>query len=179
MLACGGDKMIKTERLMIRRVESDDWRDIQNIWLDESSSQYAQYDNIKELDDKSVSDRIAVWAKEAKANDHIFFAICLDKDIIGYISLNRSEASYEIGYCFHSNFHGKGYAKESILAVIPFLKSIGVSRVTAGTAINNIPSIRLLSSLGFKQIGTEKVSFYKDSNGNDIFFDGGVFELEL
>lgn len=93
--------------------------------------------------------------------------------------MNRSEDSYEIGYCFHSKYHGKGYAKESISAVLPFLKSIGVSRVTAGTAINNIPSIRLLNSLGFKQIGTEKVSFYKDSNGNDIFFDGGVFELKL
>ena len=25
----------------------------------------------------------------------------------------------------------------------------------------------------------EKMSFYKDANGNDIVFDGGVFELNL
>ena len=49
--------------------------------------------------------------------------------------------------------------------------------ITAGTAINNKPSVSLLKALGFKQVGTEKVSFYKDSEGNDIVFDGGIFEL--
>ena len=34
-------------------------------------------------------------------------------------------------------------------------------------------------SLGFKLIGKEKVSFHKDADGNDIVFDGGVFELNL
>ena len=33
-------------------------------------------------------------------------------------------------------------------------------------------------SLGFKLIGKEKVSFYKDAAGNDIVFDGGIFEME-
>lgn len=28
-------------------------------------------------------------------------------------------------------------------------------------------------------IEMEKVSFYKDADGNDIVFDGGVFELML
>ena len=37
--------------------------------------------------------------------------------------------------------------------------------------------VPLLNSLGFKQIGEEKVSFYKDEDGNDIYFDGGLFEL--
>ena len=32
-------------------------------------------------------------------------------------------------------------------------------------------------SLGFNQAGTEKVSFYKDDDGNNIIFDGGVYEL--
>ena len=33
-------------------------------------------------------------------------------------------------------------------------------------------------SLGFKLIGKEKVSFYKDAAGNDIVFDGGIFMLD-
>ena len=47
----------------------------------------------------------------------------------------------------------------------------------AGTAINNGPSAALLKSLGFRQTGTETISFYKDDKGNDIVFDGGIFEL--
>ena len=55
--------------------------------------------------------------------------------------------------------------------------SIGITKITAGTAINNTPSVSLLKSVGFELIGTEKVSFYKDAQGNDIVFEGGIFEL--
>ena len=71
------------------------------------------------------------------------------------------------------------YAKESHLALINYMRELGIKRLTAGTAINNIPSVALLKSLGFELIETEKVSFYKDADGNDIVFDGGVFELNL
>ena len=52
-------------------------------------------------------------------------------------------------------------------------------RQQTGTALNNTPSVALLKSLGFELIETEKVSFYKDADGNDVVFDGGVFELLL
>ncbi len=45
--------------------------------------------------------------------------------------------------------------------------------------MNNTPSVRLLASLGFRQTGTEKVSFCKDVEGNDITFEGGNYELPL
>ena len=59
------------------------------------------------------------------------------------------------------------------------MKDRGAVTITAGTALNNTPSVRLLTSLGFRQIGTETVSFYKDSAGNDITFEGGNYELLL
>ena len=45
--------------------------------------------------------------------------------------------------------------------------------------MKNTPSVRLLENTGFTLTETEKVSFYKDENGNDLVFDGGVFELKL
>ena len=53
------------------------------------------------------------------------------------------------------------------------------ARATAGTALDNRPSVALLSSLGFTQTATESVSFYQDSAGNPIVFTGGVFEKPL
>ena len=41
-----------------------------------------------------------------------------------------------------------------------------------------MPSVSLLHALGFRQTGTEAVSFYQDADGNDIVFDGGIFELD-
>lgn len=171
--------MIKTDRLSIRRVRNNDWKDIQAIWADAAESVYAQYDRPNDLDDQSVSRRIAKWASFADNDEHIFLAVCLQDAVIGYVVFNKRENGYEIGYCFHSNYHGKGYARESISAILDVMRDKGAVNITAGTALNNTPSVRLLASLGFKQTGTEEVSFYKDAEGNDITFEGGIYELLL
>ena len=171
--------MIQTERLSIRRVCADDWLAIQAIWADEAKSVYAQYDKPNDLDDRSVSRRIEKWASYKESDEHIFFAVCLQETVIGYVALNIRENGYEMGYCFHSDYHGKGYARESISAILDMMKHRGAVRVTAGTALGNTPSVRLLISLGFRQTGTEEVSFYKDEEGNAVYFEGGIFERLL
>ena len=171
--------MIQTERLSIRRVAAGDWKAIQAIWEDEAKSEYARYDKPNDTGDEAVSRRIARWASFADSGEHMFFAVCLEDNVIGYVALNRREDGYELGYCFHSAWHGKGYARESVSAILRFMKEWGVRRIEAGTALNNRPSVRLLRALGFRQTGTEQVSFYQDAKGNDIVFEGGVFELNL
>ena len=172
-------KIIKTERLTIRPIVADDWKSIQEIWLNFNGSSLAQYDKPHITDDEDVRARIAKWAGANSGTEHMFFAICLGDTVIGYSAFNIRENGHEIGYCFHSAYHGKRYAKESHLALIDHMRDLGIKRLTAGTAIHNTPSVSLLKSLGFELIETEKVSFYKDADGNDIIFDGGVFELML
>ncbi len=171
--------LLKTERLHIRRIECGDWENIRNIWLDFEKSAYARYDVPHNTDSGDVRERVARWAKTREGNEHIFLSVCLGDTVIGYLDAHNTGCGYEIGYCFHSCYHGKGYAKESITALIGYMREIGETRLTAGTALANRPSVRLLTSLGFKQVATEKVSFYKDENGNDIIFDGGMFELKI
>lgn len=171
--------ILKTERLVIRHITEKDWKSIKMIWENFNTSEFVQYDIPHNTEDEDVRVRIAKWADANCSLAHMFFAVCLKDTVIGYVACNKREDGYEIGYCFHSDYHGKGYAKESCLAIFDYLWKIGVRKVTAGTAINNIPSVSLLKSLGFAQVGTEKVSFYKDSKGNDMVFDGGVFELTI
>lgn len=171
--------LIKTERLQIRYITESDWQSVKEIWEDFNLSEYAQYDMPNNTDDAEVRARISGWAKASIDMEHMFFAVCLRDKLIGYIVFNIRENGYEIGYCFHSAYHGKGYAKESHKALIAYFRSLGITRFTAGTALNNLPSVNLLYSLGFRLIGEEKVSFYQDEDGNDIVFDGGIFELIL
>ena len=168
--------LLKTERLTVRHIISEDWKSIQDIWVNFNSSEYAQYDTPHSLNDADVQPRIAKWAAANAGTEHMFFAVCLKKTVIGYVAFNIRESGYEIGYCFHSAYHSKGYAKESLLALFDYMKTLGITKFSAGTALNNKPSVRLLTSLGFKLVAQEKVSFYKDAKGNDIVFDGGIFE---
>jgi len=171
--------LIKTERLTIRPIVADDWKNIKEIWVDFNASSLSKYDMPHNTDDENVRTRISRWAEANKGTDHMFFAICLEDTVIGYSAFNIRESGHEIGYCFHSAYHGKGYAKESHLALLDHMRTLGIKRLTAGTALNNTPSVALLKALGFVLIETEKVSFYQDADGNDIVFVGGVFELML
>ena len=169
--------MIKTDRLEIRTVSIDDWKAIQAIWLDQSKSYFAPYIKPKSLDNQSVFYEIKKWSSYTDNSKHHYYVICCNKVIIGYVALHRREDIFEIGYCFHSDYQGKGYAKESISALLDYMKGLGASRIMAQTALKNIPSVKLLLALGFIQTNTKKVSFYQDEKGKDIVFDDGVFEL--
>ena len=171
--------LLKTERLIIRHIEPNDWKSIKEIWTDFNNSPFSQYDMPHNTDNEDVKKRISKWANASSGFEHIFFAVCLDNVVIGFFSFNIRKDSHEIGYCFHSKYQGKGYAKESLEALIKYLTEIGIKKFSAGTAINNIPSVSLLKSLDFILTGTEKISFYKDEQGNDIVFDGGIFELNI
>ncbi len=169
--------ILKTDRLTVRHIVADDWESIKGIWMDFNATALSQYDKPHNTDDEDVRTRIGKWAEANNGIEHMFFAICLGDTVIGYSAFNIRGDGYEIGYCFHSAYHGKGYAKESHKALLDYLRTMGITKFTAGTAINNTPSVSFLRSLGFALIDTEKVSFYKDSDGNDIVFDGGIFEL--
>jgi len=171
--------MLKTKRLFIRPVATDDWRSMKAIWEDFNASPFSRYDQPHPADDEDVQKRIERWAKATGGKEHMFFAVCLASAVIGYVAFNIRQEGYEIGYCFHSAYHKKGYAKESMLALFDYMRSLGVKKLSAGTALKNTPSVSLLKSLGFDLVETEKVSFYKDDLGNDIVFEGGVFELNL
>lgn len=108
----------------------------------------------------------------------MFFSVCLGEEMIGYADFHKTADGYELGYCFDSAYHGQGYANESLSALMDQLSDGRRTRFTAGTALKNVPSVRLLESLGFEKVGEEQVSFYKDKNGGNIYFTGGIFARE-
>ena len=103
--------ILKTERLTIRPIVADDWKSIQQIWMDFNKSDFAQYDTPHITDDQDVRTRISKWADANNGTEHLFFAICLDDTVIGYSAFNIRENGYEVGYCFHSAYHG-GFVQE-------------------------------------------------------------------
>ncbi|RKI41075.1 N-acetyltransferase [bacterium D16-51] len=170
--------VLKTQRLEIRYIESDDWKNLIEIWKDFNQSEYSKYDIPHSLDEAEVREKTKRWAEVSPCKEHMFFAVCHQEEMIGYIDFHKDNDGYECGYCFHGKFHGMGYAKESMRALLEWLSRDGSKQFAAGTALNNLPSVRLLDSLGFRKIREEKVSFYKDGNGEDIYFNGGVFVME-
>lgn len=171
---------LRTDRLLIRPIEASDWHAVRDIWAALAPLPVARYDRPHNTDPEDVRVRISRWADFTRhSTEHMFFAVCLHSTVIGYFAFNQREAGHEIGYSFHPAHHGRGYAREALSALLPRLQELGFTRFCAGTALNNKPSVHLLTDLGFRLVGTEQVSFYKDAEGRDIVFEGGLFELFL
>ena len=165
---------MKTQRLTIRDVRPDDWKSIQEMWIIQACSPYAQYIYPKPLDDQQVYQMVKRWAEVQNPEDKRCVVVCLTGKIIGYVTFKRKECDYEIGYCFHLDFQGKGYAKESLSAILNEMNKRNISSVLAQTALKNTPSVMLLRSLGFRQIKTIKTSICRDEN--EIVIEDGLFK---
>lgn len=166
--------VLNTERLHIRSLQETDWPALLAIWRNFSRSPYAVYDAPLPTGAAGAQ----ALAKQFAASG-LFFAVCRAQQLIGYVGFRAEGQTYDVGYCFHSAWHGRGYARESVQALMQFLMQRGpVAAFTAGTALDNAPSRRLLESLGFVLQGTQQLSFHQDASGRAISFVGGVFRKE-
>lgn len=164
--------ILYTRRLEIRPFRRDDWRGLKRIVLDFQASQYRYFDSAMPTEDERLR-----AMTEFFENAGLCYAVFEQggAEMLGYVGFHFENGSLEIGYRFHSSAHGKGYAFESISALMSLFEDTGmVERFTAGTALENAPSVKLLGRLGFVQTGTEEVCFY---DGHP--FAGGTFEKKV
>lgn len=164
---------LETSRLLIRESVLADWPAYRRIWSDFATSPYAQYDAPFETD--AVKGPALLRTLLAGGR---FFSVLLREsgEMIGYVCFHGEGETLDLGYCFHSASQGMGYAREACQALMAAMARQGAARFTAGTALDNLPSVRLLRALGFRQTGVEQVSFYRDARGGKIWFTGGIFE---
>lgn len=163
---------LETNRLRIRRLHEADWREMKNIFTDFNNSRYAVYDRPLPTEDEEAK---ALTKRFSESN--LFFAVFQKEsdEMLGYVCFHKNGDSYDLGYCFRSAYHSKGYAYESTKALVEyFVNEYGVTNFTAGTAVDNIPSCRLLDKLGFTCVSTEFVSF-----DNAFSFQGGNYVLKV
>lgn len=164
--------ILETSRLYIRSLCETDWQEMKNIFIDFNNSKYAVYDMPLPTEDEEIK---ALIKKFVESN--MFFTVFLkeSRDMIGYVCFHKDGDTYDLGYCFHSVYHSNGYAYESTKALIEYyVDECGATGFTAGTAIDNTPSCRLLEKLGFDCASTETVSF-----DNVFSFQGGNFVLSV
>jgi ribosomal-protein-alanine N-acetyltransferase len=154
-----------------------DAQKLREIEMAYETSDMANYDYGPWPDDlESYQDIVEEWSK---SDDYVAVALKENQELVGFVSRSsKDRAEYELGYNFHPDARGAGYATEACRAVLSNLfEELGAERVTAGTAKVNLPSRKLLERLGFEFLEEETVAFRKDDEGNPISFTGLKFLL--
>ncbi|MCW6674491.1 GNAT family N-acetyltransferase [Aerococcaceae bacterium NML160702] len=80
----------------------------------------------------------------------------------------------EIGFVFNLNFFGKGYAKESVKAVVKELfEKYNVHRIQANLDARNLSSAKLCSNIGMRR----EAHFIKDYWNKGEWTDSYVYGM--
>lgn len=165
------ERALKTNRLVIQKLKAEDYKSLKAIAADFGKSEYAVYDIPLPTED----DKIKPLCEQFAASG-LWFAVWFSEKMIGYICFHQNGTVFDLGFCFHSDYHGQGFAFEACYALMEHIeKERNATAFTAGTALKNAPSCKLLKKLGFVLKETEALSFHKDKNGNEITFEGGIF----
>ncbi len=67
--------------------------------------------------------------------------------------ISDDRKTYDIAYCVHKNFWGKGYATEIAQGMIAYARSQGAEKVTVFVSQENIASNRVAQKCGGKIVG--------------------------
>lgn len=141
------DRIIRTERLILRRKLEKDVPYMLRLFQDEEVRRYlGGYPPREEPAMRRMvrRSRSTEWAAALPGSDEYIGECMLLKVVDGRIG--------EIGYYFRREFWGQGYASEAVAAVIRYCgETLGLERLWANIDDRNARSRKLLQRLGFRQ----------------------------
>lgn len=158
---------IRTERLFLRPVFPEDWREI--------------FRGIAHPDVVRMLAR-APWPYcEQDARDYCLrpdepgehrFSVTLPGPrgaaLIGQIGLRREADMPELGFWIARKHRGHGYATEAGLGLLELARAIGIGGVQAGHFLDNPASGAVLRKLGFEETGEIRPTECRGRNGEIV-----------
>ncbi len=144
---------LKTERLSLSQLTTDDWKEVSFLRTDNSVNQF-----VKRSSAPSKNEALAFIEKintGVLRGEFYYWKISLKNQtkMIGSISLwnfSEDKQKVEVGYDLHPEYQRKGMMNEAMIHILKFVfNELHVQRVEAYTQWQNDPSISLLTRNGF------------------------------
>lgn len=153
---------LQTSRLHLRQVLKTDLKDIHELLSLPETDRFNTLgipETIQEIE-KIIND----WCINQNANLPTSYIFCVDlldtKNFIGLIGLNIGKPKYktaEVWYKIHPAQWNKGYATEALSKLIEFgFNELGLHRIEAGCAVENMASVKVLEKVGMKREGLKR-----------------------
>jgi len=128
----------------------------------------------------------AILEAKKRSTDKAYFAVCLQStnQLIGniYFALDGPEylKTYTLGYVFHPQYQGKGYATEAAKAVLEYgFQTLRLHRIVAYCHQENVRSWKLLERLNMRREATMKANIYfkLDQNQQPLWIDSYQYAI--
>lgn len=170
--------ILETERLVIRKFNCDDWKDLYEYLSQETVVKYEPYDVFSEEECKQEA--------LSRSNNNAFWAVCLkgNDKLIGNLYFQQQEPkeflTWKIGYVFNPVYYGKGYATEACKRILKYgFEELGVHRIIGKCNPENTASWKLLERLSMQREGFfRKPAFFRKTNdGKPIWHNAYQYSI--
>lgn len=156
---------ISTKRLTLTPILEQDKESYARLCLDDKLNELWGYDYREDLNGKTANgDYFFYFQNFMKDRKEEFcVAVKLGDKLIGELPLHHFDynGGIEIGFRFFNEHQGKGYAVESALSLIDFIKEkTNAKYVKSRCFKQNDKSKRLITKLGLVQIKEDKTHYY-------------------
>jgi ribosomal-protein-alanine N-acetyltransferase len=154
---------IKTERLLLRKIEESDWDVILFLRSDKTVNKYIERpENRKTKNKEDAIKFIKDRAEDIENFKSISWGISLknNSEIIGTIDLwnfSNNNKIAEVGYGLNPKYYNKGIMSEALKQVIEFgFKELNFEKIEAYTHTDNESSKKILEKNGFHFVVNKK-----------------------
>jgi RimJ/RimL family protein N-acetyltransferase len=171
------DREIRTERLFLRRYREDDLDRLAEIQALPEVARFLYWEpRTRDEVEPALAKRIAETRLE-RDDDVVTFAVELSEDglLLGDATVflrSLANRQVEVGYVFHPDAGGHGYATEATCALVDLaFADLGAHRVFARTDAHNTASVALLRRLNFRQEAHfREAEIFKGAWGDELVF---------
>lgn len=162
---------ISTERLLLRRLQESDWKQVSFLRTDKEVNKY-----VDRPDAKTKEEALQFIEKIDMAIDKLdsyYWAITMigNDEMIGSISLwqfSPDRKTAEVGYDLNPKYHKKGLMNEALASILHFgFSTLQLDMIEARTHRQNEASKNLLKKNNFKLM-EEKTD---EDNENNLIFE--------
>ncbi|RTZ10517.1 N-acetyltransferase [Flavobacterium sp. GSP27] len=168
---------LETERLLLRRVNTNDIKEIFALRSNPETMKYIPRPLVKTNED--ALEHIAMIDTKIEANEGINWAITLKNNpkligVIGHYRIKPEHYRAEIGYMLLPEYHGKGIVSEAVKEAVNYgFQIMKLHSIEAMIDPDNDASAKVLEKNGFVREGHLKENEFFDGR----FFDTLIYSL--
>jgi RimJ/RimL family protein N-acetyltransferase len=170
MRADGRFRPLVTERLLLRRSESED---AEAISAYRSDPDVRRYQGWERTDPDRIRAEIEEMARRAPGEPGGWVQMSVEElgsgRLVGDVGLSLADGEpgvIKIGYTIAPSFQRRGYATEAVRALVDYAFDIlGADVVRAYASVENAPSLRVAENAGLRL-----VERFKGRDGDEVWF---------
>jgi RimJ/RimL family protein N-acetyltransferase len=151
---------IETDRLLLREMREEDALAFYQLNADPEVLKYTGDDSFEDVE--QAREFLQNYPQISYLKDGYGRWTCVLKssnEIIGWCGLRKQDTGEtDLGYRFHQRFWGQGFATESSIKSLQIgFNELGLERIIARAADENLASIRVIQKMGMSFLKNEKL----------------------